>query len=50
MTELCVEWCFGKEEAVCIGGLNLCFLCDPFISLLGIHPEVIIDVDKGSCT
>lgn len=41
---------FGKEEAVCIKSLNICFSCDPFIPLLAIHPEEIsIDVDKHSC-
>ena len=43
-------WLFGKE-ILCIKILNVCFSCDPFILLLGIHPEEInLDVDKDSCT
>lgn len=44
-------WLFGKEETFCIKILNLCFSCDPFILLLGIHPEEInLDVGKDSRT
>lgn len=38
----------GKEDAVCLEGLDMCFSRDPFIPLLGIQPEkVVIDVDLG---